>query len=252
MIPANVTGPAAEYSGQLMPHIARIMDALTTVHPPLAYPPTGPREAPRQPYERQKWTLGSSTAPDGAKQAKPPEGGNYFVGWRWPSIMDAPQAIYWVPPGEGEARYVASGDTTGTSRGNAGTADWTPDREYPEGSEDLQFPFSRTGMLVQPWTVWIWGNSWADTENLQGWFVSKAHDKEHSQPEKFGEQFTATRGGWVPDRPGDRGLIWKLTVCLVTPIVRSQHNRTLVRQFGVREKSTVQTPKNNGDLPDTD
>lgn len=234
-IPANVEGPLSEYSGQLMPHIARIMDALSTVHPPMAYPPTGPREQPRQPYAREKWVLGSSTGPDGSRQAKSPEGGNYYVGWRWPSTMDAPQAIYWVPPGEGEARYVASGDTTGTSRGQSGTADWTPEREYPEGDNSGQ-PYTRTAMLIQPWTVWIWGNSWADTELLQGWFVSKAHDKEHSIPEKYGEQFTATTGGWVQDRPGDRGLIWKLTVNLATPIVRQSGNRTLVRTFTAKEK----------------
>ncbi len=234
-IPSNVEGPLAEYSGQLMPHIQRIMDALSTVYPPLAYPPTGPREAPRQPYQREKWVLGSATAPDGAKQANPPQGGNYYVGWRYPSNMDAPQVIYWVPPGEGECRYVASGDTTGTSRGPTATADWTSDREYPEGSEALNYPFSRTGMLIQPWTVWIWGNSWADTELLQSWFVSKAHDKEHSIPEKFGEQFTATNGGWVQDRPGDRGLIWKLKINLVTPIVRQIGNRSLVRSFTTRE-----------------
>ncbi len=234
MIPPNTTGPLPEYSGQLMPHIERIMNALSAVYPPLAYPPTGPREASRQPHQREKWVLGSSTAPDGSKQAGVPQGGNYYVGYRYPSTFDAPQAIYWVPPGEGEARYAASGDTTGTSRNRSGTADWTPDREYPEGT-DGGYPFTRTAMLIQPWTVWIWGNSWADTELLQSWFVSCAHDKEHSQPEKFGEQFTATRGGWIQDRPGDRGLIWKLTVNLVTPIVRQTGNRTLVRNFSTRE-----------------
>lgn len=240
-------GPLAEYRGQLKPHIQRIMNYMSTIYPPLVYPPTGSnREDPRQPFALPKWELGSSTSPGGRKQAEPMQQGVYFIGDRWPSTSEAPQAIYWIPPGEDACRYAATGDTTGTSRGR-GEPDWEQTREYPEGNTDGH-PFSRTGMLIQPWTVLCWGNDWEDTEMMQHWVASSAHDVERSQPDLYGESWTVTRGGWVKDKPGDRGAIWKLTVNLAMPIVRQKYNRTGVKSFGLRERivSTVPTSTPEG------
>jgi len=242
---ADASGPLPEYNGQLRPHIDRIMSKLSLIYPPLVYPPKGPREDPRQPYALPEWKLGSSTSPGGRKQAEPMQQGVYFIGDRWPSTAEAPQAIYWIPPGEDGERYAATGDTTGTSRGQGSEPDWDPTREYPVG-DSFGHPWRRTGMIIQSWTILCWGNDWQDTELMRMWVASMVHDYERSQPEKYGESFSVTRGGWVKDKPGDRGLLYKMQANIVTPIARFEnpqhggYNRTFTKTATVQDSIPAQ------------
>jgi len=230
------TSPDAlpEYDGVELPHIARIMSAVSDICPPLAYPHTGTREQPRQPHLNERWELGSYTGPGGERQATRTTAGHYFVGARWPSTQNAPQSVLWTPPRFPDASYRGAPDRIGTSRRQDDLpADRIgPGAAYPllgltSESSQADFPYTRTGVLLLPWTVLVWGNSWGDTFLLAHWIASCAHDLERSQPERLGEGFTARNGGYVEDRPGDRGLVWQMTVIISAPIVRSKFNRTV-------------------------
>ena len=222
-----------EYRGMMLPHIMRIMAYMNQISPPLVYPHNGPRENPRLPVQAGQWTLGSNTSPGGKLQAPitdPVTNGHYYVGDRWPGIQIAPQAVLWVPPKFPTCRYVGNPDRVGDSR-NLYEDDPDLYRMAPEACDiltaigaDKLYSYRRTGALVQPWTVMVYGNSWEDTEILAHWVASTAHDVERSHPERLGEGFTALNGGWTDDKPGDRGLAWQMTVCLTMPVVRSDKN----------------------------
>lgn len=216
------------------------MAAVSEVCPPTVYPKVGPRDDPRLPFQAGVWTLGSTTGPGGEKQAPITSAathGHYFVGARWPSTQNAPQSVLWVPPGFPECSYRGAPDRIGASRRQDTLPVDTigPGPAYPllgltGESSQADKPYTRTGVLLQPWKVIVWGNSWADTRMLADWIASKAHDIERSQPERIGEPFTLRNGGWYEDRPGDRGLCWAMTVLLSSPIVRSQYDRAIPTQ----------------------
>lgn len=234
-----------EYVGTDLEHIARIMARLSQIYPPKVYPPLGPLGDPRQPIvvRGREWVLGSTTGPDGKMQApitRATDVGHYYVGSDWPYTDMAPQAILWVPPEYPEARYVGMPDRIGNSRFTSSVAMDTlyPDKPDILTAESLQAPqsgiysYSRTGSLVSPWKVLCYGNSWADTKLMAQWVASCAHDVERSQAERLGASFTVTRGGWYPDKPGDRGLVWAMTIEITEPIYRSQYNTTFNRAEG--------------------
>lgn len=242
----NASEALPEYDGIELPHIQRIMDAVSDICPPLVYPKVGSKDDPRLPFQAGRWTLGSTTGPGGERQARITSAathGHYFVGARWPTTQNAPQSVLWVPPGENECVYRGAPDRIGTSR-REDTADKDyirqgpaqPNLDLTTESPQADFPYTRTGVLLQPWTVIVWGNSWRDTRLLADWIVSKAHDIERSQPERLGEPFTARTGGWTEDKPGDRGICWKMTILISSPIVRSQYNYTVpTMERGTRE-----------------
>ena len=233
-----------EYIGTDLPHIERIMTALSKICPPMVYPYVGSFDDPRLPFQAGEWTLGSTTAPDGGKQAELTDAathGHYYIGDQWPSTDMAPQAILWVPPRFPDARYVGSPDRMGNGRY---TSEADEDVLYPDQptvltSESPQsrgvFSYRRIGAVISPWTVQIWGNSWRDTKLLAMWLASAAHDVERSQAERTGATFTATRGGWYPDKPGDRGVVWAMTIEISEPIVRSDFTLAIpIRQTGTK------------------
>ncbi len=227
-----------EYVGIEIPHIELIMSHLSDICPPFIYPRIGPRDNPRPPIQATRWTFSSNTGPDGSKQASLTDAtthGHYFVGARWPTTSNAPQCVLWVPPGENECRYTAQADRLGNSRGES-NADLdfirNVDNQVLLTASSPQADiasYRRTGSLIEPWTVLVWGNSWADTWILAHWIASVAHDVERSNAERVGEQFTVSSGGYSQDRPQDRGVVWRMKVNLTMPIVRTQWNKTLNR-----------------------
>ena len=73
-----------------------------------------------------------------------------------------------------------------------------------------------------------------------------------SQAERTGATFTATRGGWYPDKPGDRGVVWAMTIEISEPIVRSDFTLAIpIRQTGTKtfDINTRFTP-GDGQNPD--
>lgn len=236
----SANGALPEYDGVELPHIERIMAAVSDICPPLVYPRVGPKDEPRLPFQAGRWTLGSNTGPGGEKLAPLTSAathGHYFIGARWPTTQNAPQSVLWIPPSFPDCTYRGSPDRIGASR-RQNTADLDtirPGPAYPllgltAESSQADFPYTRTGAILLPWTVLVWGNSWADTFLLAHWIASKTHDLERSHPERLGEQFTIRNGGWTEDRPGDRGLCWKMTAIISAPIVRSEFSRAVPNQ----------------------
>lgn len=230
--------PVEEYVGIEIPHIQLIMEHLSDICPPFIYPVTGPRTAPRPPHQTtgQRWVLGSNTAPDGSLEApitSPVSYGHYFVGARWPTTANAPQCVLWVPPEEGTVRYSCMADRLGNDRGltqadldfiknPAGVTVLTS-----ESPQTTLASYRRTGSIIEPWTVYVWGNNWADTWILQHWLASVAHDVERANAERTGEQHEAMNGGWVTDKVRERGVVWKLKINLTMGIFRTEWDKTL-------------------------
>lgn len=232
--------PVEEYVGAEIPHIQLIMEHLSDICPPFIYPYTGPRDAPRPPHTTTlgRWTLASNTAPDGSKEApltSPVSVGHYFVGARWPTTANAPQCVLWVPPEEGTVRYSCMADRLGNDRGLT-----QADLDFIRNPQDLVIltaespqlksaSYRRTGSIIEPWTVYVWGNSWADTWILAHWLASVAHDVERSNAERTGEPHEAAGGGWVTDKVRERGAVWKMKITLTLGIFRTEWDKTLNR-----------------------
>jgi hypothetical protein len=234
--------------GTIVPGVTLVMRALQLIYPRRTYPAVDAasdltREAKLAP---EGWVLGG-TSPGGA-----PLGlvkGNYFIGD--PNVErdgPPPQRIVWVPPDNGEERYVAP-QRLGNMIGGAppGTpqlmrrpdepADWLPGAAArPLGPHVGRQVYTR----VIPMRAHCWGSDMDDTEELAD-NLAAATELVLGGTQMPLNAPIVTGGGFLRDTLGNRGLCYVLRVNFYAPIFSP-----MLDSAQMRDLSMIVTAKTGG------
>lgn len=193
--------------GALIPRLEEVMDLLGEVHPPLRFPADADRAEEEVPAGR--WIRGG-TSPSGRDDGDVREA-TWFVGAKYASSdLGAPQRIVWIPPEEGQERFVL-----------ADRAGYMQEREQDlaggEGPDLGDRSFRRIATRVVPVVADIWANDDDDLDILVHWLASSVLCVNAGAAEMVGER-PVDSGGLSAEQVGQRGLRYRLLCNFVFPI----------------------------------
>ena len=234
--------------GTIVPGVVLIMKALQIIYPRRTFPAVDPasdrvREAAIDP---DGWTLGG-TSPGGASLG--PVRGNYFIGE--PNVErdgPPPQRIVWMPPDEGEERFVAPqriGNQIGAApiftppllRRPDLPADWQPDAPArPLGPHAARQVYTR----VIPMRAHCWGSDLDDAEELADHLAAAAELVLSGTQMPLSGQIVQG-GGFLRDMLGNRGVCYVLRLNFYAPIYSPMLSNAQLRDVGL-----IVTPSTGG------
>lgn len=206
--------------GALLPRLEEVMAFLSRYHPPLRFPADADREETE--VAEGRWLRGG-TSPSGRDHGAV-EVATWWVGAKYLAAdFGAPQRIVWVPPEEGQERFVLP-DRAG----------YTQEREQPggEGPDLGDRTFRRVMTRVVPVTAAIWANDYDDLDILVHWLASAVFCTNAGAAEYVGEK-PVESGGEALDQLGQRGLHYRLLCNFVFPVSAPYFELRKARHLGV-------------------
>lgn len=208
---------ADERVGFLEPRIVEVMSFLNGVCPAYYFPADNDRKAMLYP-NGGAWLRGG-TSPSGDDQGDVGQA-NWFIGERYVdgASLGMPQRVVWIPPQEGEERFVEPDSAGHHKVGDAFGRTYVGGLQGDESQLPKNLAYRKVLSRVCPVKVDIWGNDWDDTDQLVHWLASCILATNAGAPEYLREK-TIQSGGYVRMEKGQRGVRYRMAAIFVFPVI---------------------------------